>query len=652
MAHVSELISTDINSYLRSHEEKSLLRFITCGSVDDGKSTLIGRMLYESQMLFDDQLSALKSDSKKIGTQGNEIDFALLVDGLAAEREQGITIDVAYRFFSTDRRKYIVADTPGHEEYTRNMATGASTADVAIILIDAEQGVLTQTRRHSFIVSMVGVKKVLLAVNKLDLVNYSQEVYNQIVSDYTHFANDALDVESITAVPISALFGDNVVEKSEKTPWYSGETIMQYLENVEVRNQKETSSFRMPIQWVNRPNSTFRGFTGLIASGETKVGDKIRLHPGGRESTIGSIVTWDGELEKAVAGQSVTITLNDDIDVSRGDIIAASTDPCSESDQFQTRILWMSDAAMIPGRHYILKSNTQTALLTLGRLKHRIDVNTLDHLPAKTLELNEIGVCNISLDKRIAFDSYENNQTMGGFIVIDRLSNNTVGMGLIDFALHRSENIHWQKMDVSKESRSKQKSQIPKIIWFTGLSGSGKSSIANILEKKLQALGKHTITLDGDNIRHGLNRDLGFTSADRVENIRRVGEVAKLMVDSGLICITSFISPFESERKMVRSLMSENEFVEIFVDTPLSICEERDVKGLYAKARSGQIPNFTGISSPYEEPKNPEIRIDTTKITAEEAANKIIHFITNWFELLLRRLLDRRQLRQFNERSG
>ena len=629
MAHVSELISTDINSYLRSHEEKSLLRFITCGSVDYGKSTLIGRMLYESQMLFDDQLSALKSDSKKIGTQGNEIDFALLVDGLAAEREQGITIDVAYRFFSTDRRKYIVADTPGHEEYTRNMATGASTADVAIILIDAEQGVLTQTRRHSFIVSMVGVKKVLLAVNKLDLVNYSQEVYNQIVSDYTHFANDALDVESITAVPISALFGDNVVEKSEKTPWYSGETIMQYLENVEVRNQKETSSFRMPIQWVNRPNSTFRGFTGLIASGETKVGDKIRLHPGGRESTIGSIVTWDGELEKAVAGQSVTITLNDDIDVSRGDIIAASTDPCSESDQFQTRILWMSDAAMIPGRQYILKSNTQTALLTLGRLKHRIDVNTLDHLPAKTLELNEIGVCNISLDKRIAFDSYENNQTMGGFIVIDRLSNNTVGMGLIDFALHRSENIHWQKMDVSKESRSKQKSQIPKIIWFTGLSGSGKSSIANILEKKLQALGKHTITLDGDNIRHGLNRDLGFTSADRVENIRRVGEVAKLMVDSGLICITSFISPFESERKMVRSLMSENEFVEIFVDTPLSICEERDVKGLYAKARSGQIPNFTGISSPYEEPKNPEIRIDTTKITAEEAANKIIHFITN-----------------------
>ena len=627
MAHVSELISTDIDSYLKSHEEKSLLRFITCGSVDDGKSTLIGRMLYESQMLFDDQLSALKNDSKKLGTQGDEIDFALLVDGLAAEREQGITIDVAYRFFSTDKRKYIVADTPGHEEYTRNMATGASTADVAIILIDAKQGVLTQTRRHSFIVSMVGVKKVLLAVNKLDLVDYSEDVYRQIVSDYSDFAESALDIESITAVPISALLGDNVVERSENTPWYNGETIMQYLENIEVQNQRKQASFRMPVQWVNRPNPNFRGFSGLIASGETKIGDKVRLHPGGKESTIESIVTWKGELQQAYAGQSVTITLNDEIDVSRGDIIATSTDPCGESDQFQSRILWMSADAMIPGRQYIFKSNTQSATLTLGKLKHRIEVNTLDHLPAKTLELNEIGVCNISLDKRIAYDSYDNNQTLGGFIVIDRLTNNTVGMGLIDFALHRSENIHWQKMDVSKESRAEQKSQTPKIIWFTGLSGSGKSSIANILEKKLQALGKHTITLDGDNMRHGLNRDLGFTAADRVENIRRVGEVAKLMVNSGLICITSFISPFESERKMARSLVSENEFIEVFIDTPLSVCEERDVKGLYAKARSGQIPNFTGISSPYEPPEKPEIRIDTTKLSAEAAANQIIEFI-------------------------
>jgi len=627
MAHVSELISTDIDSYLKSHEEKSLLRFITCGSVDDGKSTLIGRMLYESQMLFDDQLSALKNDSKKLGTQGDEIDFALLVDGLAAEREQGITIDVAYRFFSTDKRKYIVADTPGHEEYTRNMATGASTADVAIILIDAKQGVLTQTRRHSFIVSMVGVKKVLLAVNKLDLVDYSEDVYRQIVSDYSDFAESALNIESITAVPISALLGDNVVERSENTPWYNGETIMQYLENIEVQNQRKQASFRMPVQWVNRPNPNFRGFSGLIASGETKIGDKVRLHPGGKESTIESIVTWKGELQQASAGQSVTITLNDEIDVSRGDIIATSTDPCGESDQFQSRILWMSADAMIPGRQYIFKSNTQSATLTLGKLKHRIEVNTLDHLPAKTLELNEIGVCNISLDKRIAYDSYDNNQTLGGFIVIDRLTNNTVGMGLIDFALHRSENIHWQKMDVSKESRAEQKSQTPKIIWFTGLSGSGKSSIANILEKKLQALGKHTITLDGDNMRHGLNRDLGFTAADRVENIRRVGEVAKLMVNSGLICITSFISPFESERKMARSLVSENEFIEVFIDTPLSVCEERDVKGLYAKARSGQIPNFTGISSPYESPEKPEIRIDTTKLSAEAAANQIIEFI-------------------------
>ena len=628
MSHISSLIATDIDSYLKSHEEKSLLRFITCGSVDDGKSTLIGRMLYESHMLFDDQLSSLKIDSKKVGTQGEEIDFALLVDGLAAEREQGITIDVAYRFFSTDKRKYIVADTPGHEEYTRNMATGASTADVAIILVDAEQGVLTQTRRHSFIVSMVGVKNVLLAINKLDLVEYSQQVYDDIVSEYREFADSALDLESITPIPISALMGDNVVNKSENTPWFNGQTIMQYLETVEVSNQKVLQSFRMPVQWVNRPNSKFRGFSGLIASGEINTGDEVRILPGGNTSRIKSIITWEGELPKAKAGKSVTITLEDEIDVSRGDIIAPSTDPCGEADQFQTRILWMNNDAMMPGRQYLLKSSTQSATLTLGKLKHRIDVNTLDLLPAKTLQLNEIGVCNISLDKRIAFDSYDENQTMGGFIIVDRLSNNTVGMGLIDFALRRSENIHWQKMDVSQNSRAEQKSQTPRIIWFTGLSGSGKSSIANILEKKLQSLGKHTITLDGDNIRHGLNRDLGFTEADRVENIRRVGEVAKLMLNSGLICITSFISPFESERAMARSLVSENEFVEVFVDTPLSVCEERDVKGLYAKARSGEIPNFTGISSPFEDPKNPEIRIDTTKISAEEAANQIIEFIT------------------------
>jgi bifunctional enzyme CysN/CysC len=628
MSHVSKLIATDIESYLKSHEEKSLLRFITCGSVDDGKSTLIGRMLYESHMLFDDQLSSLEADSKKIGTQGNNIDFALLVDGLAAEREQGITIDVAYRFFSTDKRKYIVADTPGHEEYTRNMATGASTADIAIILVDAEQGVLTQTRRHSFIVSMVGVKKVLLAINKLDLVDYSEEVYNNIVSEYQEFANNALNIDSITPIPISALMGDNVVHKSQNTPWYNGQTIMQYLETVEVHDQKISQSFRMPIQWVNRPNSEFRGFSGLIASGKIKSGEEVKILPGGKKSSIKDIVTWSGNLESASAGQSVTVTLDDEIDISRGDVMISAKSSCGESDQFQAHVLWMNDDAMMPGRQYLLKSNTQSATLTLGKLKHKIDVNTLEHLPAKILQLNEIGVCNLSLDKRIAFDPYEENQTMGGFIIIDRMSNNTVGMGLIDFALRRSENIHWQKMDVSKESRAKQKLQTPKVIWFTGLSGSGKSSIANILEKKLQSLGKHTITLDGDNIRHGLNRDLGFTEADRVENIRRVGELAKLMLDSGLICITSFISPFESERSMARTLVSENEFIEVFVDTPLSVCEQRDVKGLYAKARAGEIPNFTGISSPFETPKNPEIRIDTTNISAEEAANQIVEFLS------------------------
>jgi len=629
MAHISELIATDIDSYLISHQKKSILRFITCGSVDDGKSTLIGRMLYESHMLFDDQLRLLEADSKKLGTQGSEIDFALLVDGLAAERELGITIDVAYRFFSTDKRKYIVADTPGHEEYTRNMATGASTADIAIILVDARQGVLTQTRRHSFIVSMVGVKKVLLAINKLDLVDYSEQIYNNIVTEYMEFASNALNIEEITPIPISALMGDNVVKNSKNTPWYNGQSIMEYLESVEVSNQKLNSPFRLPVQWVNRPNSNFRGFSGLVASGKIKIGDEVRVSPGGKTTSIQSIITGNNEEKTASAGESITLILHDEIDISRGDVISEISNPCHEADQFQAHILWMNGEPMIPGRQYILKSNTQSAMLTLGKLKHKVDVNTLSDLPAKILEMNEIGVCNISLDRRIAFDSYVDNQTMGGFIIIDRMSNNTVGMGLIDFALRRSSNIHWQKMDVSKDSRAQQKSQIPKLVWFTGLSGSGKSSIANIVEKKLQALGKHTITLDGDNIRHGLNRDLGFNEADRVENIRRVGEVAKLMIDAGLICITSFISPFESERSMVRTLFSDNEFVEVFVDTPLSVCEERDVKGLYAKARSGEIPNFTGISSPFQNPSNPEMRIDTTIVSAEEAANQIINYIFN-----------------------
>tara|TARA_B100000925_G_C22008554_1_gene474905 strand:- start:255 stop:2147 length:1893 start_codon:yes stop_codon:yes gene_type:complete len=628
MVHVSDLISKDIESYLAAHEQKELLRFITCGSVDDGKSTLIGRMLYESHMLFDDQLAALEADSKKVGTQEGEIDFALLVDGLAAEREQGITIDVAYRFFSTDKRKYIVADTPGHEEYTRNMATGASTADVAIILVDASQGVLTQTRRHSFIVSMVGVKRIILAVNKLDLVGYSQEIFNSIKQEYHKFADEALELEEITAIPISALKGDNIIKSSKNTPWYQGKSIIEYLESVEVASISQSRAFRMPVQWVNRPNREFRGFTGLIGSGCVSIGDRVRILPSGTESRVARIVTYDGDLEFAGAGRSVTLTFEDEIDISRGDIISSADSPCATADQFQARVLWMDDAALMPGRQYLLKSNSQTSPMTLGRLKYKVDVNTLEKLPAKSLEMNEIGICNLSLSSRIAFDPYEKDPVMGGFIIIDRMTNNTVGMGLIDFALRRSDNIHWQSMDVTKESRAEQKSQRPRLIWFTGLSGSGKSSIANILEKKLQSMGRHTIALDGDNIRHGLNRDLGFTKEDRVENIRRVGETSKLMVEAGLICISSFISPFASEREMVRNLVAKDEFVEVFVDTPLEVCESRDVKGLYAKARDGKLPNFTGISSPFEAPENPEIRIDTTTTSAEDAAQQIIDYLS------------------------
>ena len=628
MSHVSDLIATDIDSYLAIHEQKELLRFITCGSVDDGKSTLIGRMLYESHMLFDDHLAALEADSKKVGTQEGEIDFALLVDGLAAEREQGITIDVAYRFFSTDKRKYIVADTPGHEEYTRNMATGASTADVAIILVDASQGVLTQTRRHSFIVSMVGVKKIILAINKLDLVDYSEATYKQITQDYLDFASVALELEEITSIPISALKGDNIVGSSKNTPWYSGPSIMEYLETIEVAAPAQERPFRLPVQWVNRPNREFRGFAGMIASGIVKPGDRIRVLPSGTESNVKEIITSDGHLRIAGAGRGVTLTLEDEIDISRGDIITAAESPCQTADQFRARLLWMDSDSMAPGREYLFKSNTQSTSMTLGKLKHRIDVNTLEEIPAQKLDMNEIGICNISLSKRIAFDAYDDDPAMGGFIIIDRISNNTVGMGLIDYPLRRSDNIHWQTMDITKENRSKQKSQKARVIWFTGLSGSGKSSIANILEKKLNNLGRHTIILDGDNVRHGLNKDLGFTETDRVENIRRVGETSKLMVEAGLICITSFISPFEAERKMVRNLLETDEFIEVFIDTPLEECEKRDVKGLYAKARAGELPNFTGISSPYENPINPEIRIDTTTMTAEEAADFIIDYLS------------------------
>ena len=626
MAHISDQIADDILGYLKSHETKSLLRFITCGSVDDGKSTLIGRLLYDSKMIFEDQLAALESDSKRVGTQGQDIDFALLVDGLAAEREQGITIDVAYRFFSTDRRKFIVADTPGHEQYTRNMATGASTADVAILMIDARKGILTQTRRHSFIVSLLGIKHVVLAINKLDLVDYDRAVYDEIIEAYTEFAKP-LNFASVTPIPMSALKGDNITDKSGKTPWYNGPTLMAYLETVEVADDAENQPFRMPVQWVNRPDLDFRGFAGMVAGGTIRPGDKVKSLPSSKESTVKSIVTFNGDLDQAVAGQSVTITLNDEIDVSRGDVLCAANAPAPAADQFQATILWMNEQEMLPGRTYLMKIGATTAQATIAAPKHAIDVNTMEHLAAKTLELNGIGVCNLNLDRNIAFDPYKENRDMGGFILIDRLSNETVGVGMIDYALRRASNIHMQDLVVDKAARADLKGQKPVMLWFTGLSGSGKSTIANALEQKLLAMGRHTYILDGDNVRHGLNKDLGFTDADRVENIRRVSEVGKLMVDAGMITLVSFISPFRSERRMARQMLEEGEFVEVHVDTPLEVAEERDVKGLYKKARKGEIKNFTGIDSPYEPPLTPEIRIATTDMTADEAADQLLVFL-------------------------
>lgn len=626
MAHQSDLIAEDITAYLKAQEEKSMLRFITCGSVDDGKSTLIGRLLYDSKLIFEDQLSALEADSKKMGTQGEEIDFALLVDGLAAEREQGITIDVAYRFFSTDKRKFIVADTPGHEQYTRNMATGASTADVAILLIDARRGVLTQTRRHSFICSLLGIKRIVLAVNKMDLVDYSQDVLNDIDADYRAFSKDFGFTEIVT-IPLSALKGDNILTHSDATPWYDGPSLMTYLETVQVGDARQAADFRLPVQWVNRPNLDFRGFSGTVASGSIKVGDPIKALPSAQESTVKSIVTYDGELEEAVAGEAITLTLEDEIDISRGDIIAGKDNPPEVADQFEAKIIWMHDDAMLPGRPYLFKTANKTIPGSVTDLKHKINVNTLAQRPAKTLELNEIGVCNIGLDSRIAFDPYGDNKETGAFIIIDRLSNTTVGVGMIDFALRRASNIHWQALDVDKQARADQKHQRPAVLWFTGLSGSGKSTIANIVEKRLFARGRHTYTLDGDNVRHGLNQDLGFTDADRVENIRRVGEVAKLMVDAGLVVMTSFISPFRAERRMVHDLMDEGEFIEVYVDTPIEVCAERDPKGLYKKAKAGEIKNFTGFDSPYEAPERAAIHVKTDEADAEACADQIIAYL-------------------------
>ena len=627
MAHVSDLIATDIEQYLTQHQYKSLLRFITCGSVDDGKSTLIGRLLYESKMLFEDQLAAVEADSKKYGTQGEAIDFALLVDGLAAEREQGITIDVAYRFFSTDKRKFIVADTPGHEQYTRNMVTGASTADAAILMVDARKGILTQTRRHSYLVNLLGIRHVIVAINKMDLVDYSETVFRRIVEEYREFAA-RIGIEDVTFIPMSAFKGDNITASSEAMPWYEGTTLMACLETVELDGSRmERTPFRLPVQWVNRPNLDFRGFAGTVVSGTIRPGDRVRAQPSGKESTVARIITRDGDLSQAVPGQSVTLTLTDEIDISRGDMISTADAPAEVADQFETTIVWMNDEPMLPGRPYLFKLGVKTLTATVTDIKYQVNVNSLEQMAAKKLELNAIGVCNLSLDQPIAFDAYNDNRDSGGFILIDRRSNNTVGAGLVHFALRRSHNIHLQPLDIDKAARSALKQQKSCVLWFTGLSGAGKSAIANLVEKKLHALGHHTYLLDGDNVRHGLNKDLGFTDPDRVENIRRVAETAKLMVDAGLIVMTAFISPFSSERRMARALMAEDEFIEIFVDTPLEVAEQRDVKGLYKKARRGELKNFTGIDSAYEAPESPELIIDTSTSSLEEAANTVIAYL-------------------------
>ncbi|MGN6375803.1 MAG: sulfate adenylyltransferase subunit CysN [Sphingomonas sp.] len=621
------LIAEDIEAYLAQHQSKSMLRFITCGSVDDGKSTLIGRLLYDSKMIFEDQLAALESDSQRVGTQGQNIDFALLVDGLAAEREQGITIDVAYRFFATEKRKFIVADTPGHEQYTRNMVTGASTADLAVILIDARKGVLTQTRRHSFLAHLIGIRHVVLAVNKMDLVGYDQQVFDDIVADYRAFAA-GIGIADFTAIPLSGLRGDNIAQPSAAMDWYDGPTLIEHLEAVEVdADAARAAPFRMPVQWVNRPDLDFRGFAGTIAGGTVRPGDAVRVLPSGRTTRIARIVTMDGDLDEAVAGQSVTLTLADEVDCSRGDVIAAAGDPPQAADQFRAHLVWMAEEPLQPGRAYWLKLATQTVSATVKPPKYAIDVNTMAELAAETLELNDIGVAEVYTDRDVVFEPYADSHDLGGFILIDKATNATVAAGMLDFALRRSQHVHWQALEISREAHAAQKNQRPRVLWFTGLSGSGKSTIANLVEKRLHALGKHSFLLDGDNIRHGLNRDLGFTDTDRIENIRRVGEVAKLMTDAGLIVLTAFISPFRADRALVRTMLPEGEFYEIFVDTPLSVAEERDQKGLYKKARAGEIANFTGISSPYEPPEQPEIRIDTTRESAEAAAERIVEAV-------------------------
>jgi bifunctional enzyme CysN/CysC len=618
--------AADINRFLTDQDRKDQLRFITCGSVDDGKSTLLGRLLYDSKTVFEDQLTATAAESQKYGTQGETVDLALLVDGLQAEREQGITIDVAYRYFETDRRKFIAADTPGHEQYTRNMATGASNADLAVILVDARNGVLTQTRRHSYIVSLFGIRQVVLAVNKLDLTDYDQSVFERIVADYRAFASD-LGIQEIHYVPISALHGDNVFGPSTNMPWYDGPTLMETLETLELRQDDARKSFRLPVQWVNRPNPDFRGFSGLIASGAVAKGDTVIAALSGRRATVSRVVGPSGDLASARAGQSVTLVLDREIDISRGDILVRPESEPVVADQFAAHLIWMSGEAMLPERTYVIRLAAASATAQVTDLVHRIDVNTLEHLAAKTLELNDVGYCKIALDRTIAFDAFRDLPGTGSFVLIDGFTNATVGAGVIDFALRRASNIAWHDMKVDKAARARVNGQKPCVLWFTGLSGAGKSTIADRLEQRLHGLGKRTYLLDGDNVRHGLNKDLGFTDQDRVENIRRVAEVAKLMADAGLITLVSFISPFRSERSMARSLMEEGEFVEIFVDTPLEICEARDPKGLYKKARAGELRNFTGIDSDYEAPDAAEIVLKSSENDVETLVDQVIAYL-------------------------